>query len=189
MPSKVREKKKSDRIRRQGHAQDATNNVSFWFLQYYNGRELTVDEVRPIHAEAKNCWKILCKKYGPLGLPWQSVLHLCHLESYITLEAQAFATEDYTHWYKLQFKTSSEVKAHQSQKKRTALACHASAVDTTKDKEEEEDKEDYEYKDNKRMEVNEIEDEEECEDENENEDNNKDKDRDDAGDDVEENND
>jgi hypothetical protein len=88
------------------------------------------DIVTSLWAEAKVIWTGMCDEYGPMGLPWSSVLAKHHLEFWLKLEhvylllrlctnhykADAMATRDYTHWYKAWFSPTRAL--HSSLQKR-----------------------------------------------------------------------
>lgn len=85
----------------------------FSFLQRSDGSNVDNDVLTSVRADAKLIWTAMSEDYGPMGLPWTSVLAKRRLDFWLRLErvhpflrlcanhykADAITTSDYTHWY------------------------------------------------------------------------------------------
>jgi hypothetical protein len=114
---KESEQQSSNALRGPGRAA-AGENVSFWFLQNIDGTEIDGHTLTELRARCKDTWATMAKKHGDLGLPWGHVSPTHKLEFWLRVEAKfpllrfcsnhykanAIATSDYTHWYKLHVK-------------------------------------------------------------------------------------
>ena len=147
---KESEQQPSNALRGPGRAA-AGENVSFWFLQNVDGTEIDGHTLTELRAVCRDTWATIAKKRGDLGLPWRCVCPMHKLEFFLRVEAKfpllrfcsnhykanAIATSDYTHWYKLyvkhgkgKAKSEDEEKAKPStgKRSRSTLATHTRRV-------------------------------------------------------------